>query len=396
METHARFATIGLFALAVIAAAFGFVYWLRASGGFDRVAYRIRFEGPAYGVLAGSPVLFNGVRIGEVTGVGFDENDPSRTTVFVSVARAAPVRADSKVGIETQGFLGEPALSFSGGSGPPLRDAPNQPATLEAGETARDLSTVARGALQRFDSLIGDNASGVHETIDNLRTFTGALARNANRVDNILISLEKLGGGPSKPTAPVYDLAAPDMPRLDNVPSAQLSVSEPSAVVSLDTQKILYRSETGDTLPVDDGQWGDSIPKLFQTRVIQTFENADYMRVFRAMDGLAADHQLVLDLRRFDVSVAPARVATVEFTAKIVNDGKVSEGRMFRAAASVRGEGTKAAAVGLNDAFGEAAAALVRWVAAAIGRVEQPGGTASVSEPTKKEAADDVGSKDGR
>ena len=69
METHARYATIGMFALAVIAAALGFVYWLSGPGGLERAVYRIRFEGPVNGLLPGSPVLFNGVRIGEVTDI---------------------------------------------------------------------------------------------------------------------------------------------------------------------------------------------------------------------------------------------------------------------------------------------------------------------------------------
>jgi phospholipid/cholesterol/gamma-HCH transport system substrate-binding protein len=109
METHARYATIGVFTLAVIASAFLFVYWLRGMGGVERAEYRIRFEGPVSGIVVGSPVLFNGIRIGEVTRVRFDEDDANRTLVFASVVRTAPVRVDSKADVETQGLLGDPA-----------------------------------------------------------------------------------------------------------------------------------------------------------------------------------------------------------------------------------------------------------------------------------------------
>jgi len=85
-------------------------------------------------------------------------------------------------------------------------------------------------------------------------------------------------------------------------------------------------------------------------------------------------------LRRFDVSVAPERVAEVEFTAKIVDAGKVSDGRMFRATAPVRGEGTAAAAAGLNEAFGQAAVDLVTWVASSLANNQQPGVTNSVGD----------------
>lgn len=379
MQTHARYATIGIFSLAVIAAGFMFVYWLRGLGGLDRFVYRVRFEGSVSGLVSGSPVLFNGVRVGEVMGVSLDRNEPNRTMVFASVDRAAPLRVDSKVDVETLGFLGAPALALSGGSGPPLSDSPDKPPILDASHAPQDLSTVARGALRRFDALVADNADAIQETIGNLRTFTGALARNSDRVDTILASLERLGGGgASKQNAQVYELAAPGMMPLDNAPTGQLSVSEPSAVVSFDTQKILYRSEAGETFPAEDGQWGDTLPKILQAKVIQTFENANYMRVVRAGDGFPSEHQLLLDLRRFHVSNAGNRLAEVEFTAKLVDGGKVAEGRMFRAAAPVRDEGVAAAAAGLNEAFAQAAADLVRWVAASLANHQQSGTTNSV------------------
>jgi phospholipid/cholesterol/gamma-HCH transport system substrate-binding protein len=287
--------------------------------------------------------------------------------------RGAPVRSDTKVGIETQGLLGAPALSLSGGSGPPLQGASGPPATLEAGGTAQDLSTVARAALQRFDALIADNASNLRETIENLKTFTGALARNSDRVDNILASLERLGGGGSgKDSVRVYELTAPKPPAFENLPTGQLSVAEPSAVASFDTQKILYRSEGGETTPAQDGQWVDSVPKLLQAKVIQTFENAGYMRVVRGADALSSDYQLLIDLRGFHVLTGPKRSAVVEFTAKIAEGGKVVEGRTFRAALPVPEEGVVAASAGLSAAFGQAAAELADWAASTLARLPPP------------------------
>ena len=68
MEIRARYALIGLFMLAVILASFGFVYWLENKGGFTQNAvYEVRFEGSVSGLLVGSSVLFNGIRVGEVT-----------------------------------------------------------------------------------------------------------------------------------------------------------------------------------------------------------------------------------------------------------------------------------------------------------------------------------------
>ena len=67
MEIRARYTLIGAFTLAVILGVFAFVYWLHNAGGLgDRAISRLVF-GPVSGLLPGSPVLFNGIRVGEVT-----------------------------------------------------------------------------------------------------------------------------------------------------------------------------------------------------------------------------------------------------------------------------------------------------------------------------------------
>ena len=65
METRARYALIGLFTVAVVLAGFAFVYWIENAGGLgQRTAYRVRFDGTVSGLLVGSNVLFNGIRVG--------------------------------------------------------------------------------------------------------------------------------------------------------------------------------------------------------------------------------------------------------------------------------------------------------------------------------------------
>ena len=84
METRARYALIGLFMLAVIAASFGFVYWLENKGGFSqRETYLVKFQGSVSGLLVGSAVLFNGLRVGEVTELGLQADAPQDVTATV-------------------------------------------------------------------------------------------------------------------------------------------------------------------------------------------------------------------------------------------------------------------------------------------------------------------------
>ena len=117
METRARYALIGLFMLAVIAASFGFVYWLENKGGFSqRETYLVKFQGSVSGLLVGSAVLFNGLRVGEVTELGLKADAPQDVTAMIAVERGTPIRSDTVVSIETQGLTGGGAVALKGGS----------------------------------------------------------------------------------------------------------------------------------------------------------------------------------------------------------------------------------------------------------------------------------------
>jgi phospholipid/cholesterol/gamma-HCH transport system substrate-binding protein len=71
METRAPFIIVGAFVLAAIGAVFGFVYWLHNTGGTGaRTVHHIQFDGSVSGLLVGAAVLFNGIRVGEVTDLG--------------------------------------------------------------------------------------------------------------------------------------------------------------------------------------------------------------------------------------------------------------------------------------------------------------------------------------
>ena len=88
MEIRARYTLIGLFTVLATAAAFAFVYWLNTAGGLGQHAlYRARFENSVSGLLKGSAVLFNGIRVGEVSELRLNPEDPKRPVMRLSTAR---------------------------------------------------------------------------------------------------------------------------------------------------------------------------------------------------------------------------------------------------------------------------------------------------------------------
>src|SRR4029077_305215 len=117
METRANYVMIGLLTLVTIVGAFGFVYWFQHSGGVgERTFYRVVFDGVAQGLRTGGAVLFNGIRVGEVTDLRLNPKNPRQVLATISVAVTTPVRADTQASLNYQGLTGIAALSLKGGA----------------------------------------------------------------------------------------------------------------------------------------------------------------------------------------------------------------------------------------------------------------------------------------
>lgn len=375
MEIRARYTLMGLFVLAVLGAGFGFVYWLNTTAGFaTRAYYLVRYDSPVSGLLKGSAVLFNGIRVGEVTALRLEPQAPSDVVVEIAIDQTAPVRADTRVGIEFQGLTGAPVVSLAGGT-PSLpllaaKGTATPPVLVAEKNAGLGMTQAARDLLRHLDTVVSDNAEPLRSLIANIDAFAGALARNADRVDGIVAGLERFTGGGTKPPVRTFDLApATAFPGLTQTPAAQLQVQEPSALALFDTEKIVARrAEGGEAPSIGNAQWPDTLPKLVQARVLQSLENAGYMRALgRAPDGTRSDFQLILEIRSFQVTVGAAVSADVELAARLVNgEGGLVKAQVFKAAKPVAALGAEEAAKALSEAFQTVASGLVVWVCGTI------------------------------
>lgn len=369
MEIRARYVLIGLFTLAVIAGGFGFVYWLNRTGGLgERALYEVRFETSVWGLLLGSEVTFNGLRVGEVTNLTIDPDDPRAVIASIAVAAETPIRADTRAGLDFSGLTGTAAVALTGGAGasPALEGADGKPPLLNADPAAaQDWTRAAREALGRVNGVLAENSDNLQAAIENIRSFAEALGRNSDRVDKIAAGLERLTGssGPGA-AATIYDLKAPT--RFDpglRAPETTLVLPTPTSAVTVDTPRFLVGTEGAEKLTFDDAKLSDNIPALVRARVIQAFENAGYMKTGTDTQGLFADRQLLLDIRAFRIDTSEAKpAARVEFTAKILgSDGQLIAARMFEGSAPADAVEPAPAAAALSQAFGQAATELVTW-----------------------------------
>jgi phospholipid/cholesterol/gamma-HCH transport system substrate-binding protein len=371
METKARYTIVGLFTLVVVFAGFGFIYWLHGytSPGGSAV-YRIRFEAPVIGLRPGVAVLFNGLRVGEVTSVRFDPAAPKTLLAVVAVDATTPVGLDTQVGIDAESLLGGATVALTGGaSSERLKAAPDgePPLLIATADETRSLTGAAKAALGRLNAILKDDAKPLHGIIDNLATFAAVLGRNSGRVDSILAGLEKMTGGGTPPPPPItYNLAAPDFPASKEAPdkaqTLQIALPEPTALVVFETQKVLIAPSPQQLKPLEEGQWADSVPRLVQATMVDSFENAGFAHVSKAMDGFTPNLQLLLEIRSFEIEAGPPAQARIEIFAKwLATDGKITAQRSFLATAPAKAIDGPAGAAALNAAFQTVSRDIVGW-----------------------------------
>lgn len=202
METRANYILIGAFTLAVIVGVFGFIYWFQNIGGTgERAFYRVVFDGSVSGLRTGASVLFNGIRVGEVTGLALDSKRPKQVIARISVDKGVAIRPDTEISLEFQGLTGISALSLKGGdpNKPPLVGAAtikdDGPLLVAPPGATQDVTQAARDALRKVQEFIEDNQKVFKSTLANIDAFSAALARNSERVDHIAAGLENLTGG---------------------------------------------------------------------------------------------------------------------------------------------------------------------------------------------------------
>jgi phospholipid/cholesterol/gamma-HCH transport system substrate-binding protein len=202
METRANYVVTGAFTLAVIAGVFSFIFWFHNSGsGGARASYRVVFTGSVSGLRSGGSVLFNGIRVGEVSGLALDAHDPRKVVATISVDRASPVRADTRVALAFQGLTGLAEVALTGGAADAalLASDDGTPPTLYAAAGAgADVTQAARDVLSRISGLVVDNETALRSSLRNIETVTSTLAQNSERLDKVMAGLENLTGSGDK------------------------------------------------------------------------------------------------------------------------------------------------------------------------------------------------------
>ncbi len=276
------------------------------------------------------------------------------------------MRADTKVTLEFQGLTGVPVIALEGGT--QVASTGAVPTLIAEPGAGQSMTQAARDALRKVDSVLSENSEPLKDTIANFKIFSEGLARNTGKLDGIVAGLEKMTGGGAPAQKITYDLrAAQDRASAGKTLKGQLAIPEPSAVAMLETQRMLF-SPVKDYPDFADFLWADSIPKLLQARLIDSFENYDIAHApLRQSDAGQADAQLLIDVRRFRVATDSGPVAEIGLSARLVDkNGKVIASRLFEDSQKLDRLDPASAVAAFNEVFGRVAKDLIGWTVGAL------------------------------
>lgn len=199
METKANYVLVGVFTLIVSLMAFGFVYWIARFGeARDSIPLDVRIPGSVTGLSIGSQVLFNGIKVGDVRRLHLDETNPGMVIVQTRVNATTPITRSTAATLGFQGLTGQAYIELKGGR----LDEPNllteaakedTVARIDADPsavnnllaTAQDIFARANSVLTELEGFAKDARGPLTDTINNTKTFTDALAKNANVIEEL-------------------------------------------------------------------------------------------------------------------------------------------------------------------------------------------------------------------
>lgn len=171
-------------------------------------------------------------------------------------------------------------------------------------------------------------------------------------------------GGTSEPLD-TFELTAPPPPAGEGRRSrSQLLITEPTALKSLDSERIVVKPTSSAVEYLAGSQWADRLPRIVQARLVEAFQLSGRVGgVGRPGEGLAIDYQVIAEIRAFEVRLEGDDRAVVELFVRVLNDrnGVVAGSRLFSQTAPVHGTGNRAFVAALDRAFVAASGEIVNW-----------------------------------
>jgi len=205
METRAHHVLIGLVTVLVVAGAMLFGLWLTKSSVDDAFKdYEVIFNEAVSGLSRGSPVQYNGIKVGDVSSLRLDPKDPRRVLARVRLSGDTPVKEDTQAKLTLAGVTGNSFIQLSGGTpqSPELRGKDGKLPVIVASPSpisrllndSSDLVTNVNLLLHNANQMFSDsNIDRLSNTLANLEQTTGAFANKKGGISDAIEQLAQVG-----------------------------------------------------------------------------------------------------------------------------------------------------------------------------------------------------------
>jgi phospholipid/cholesterol/gamma-HCH transport system substrate-binding protein len=190
---------VGAFVVICIAGLFIAMLWVAGSQYREEYSYyRTYFNGPVTGLGKGTIVRYNGIDVGHVTDLAFDQADPKRVIVTLQIDPTLRLHVDSVTSIESQGLTGATYVEITGGTATSalLTTGSGQefPVIVSKNSTLQELAQAGPELLaklsvtgERFNDLLNDtNRKAFAETMEHLRSASALVDDHAEDLDKTL------------------------------------------------------------------------------------------------------------------------------------------------------------------------------------------------------------------
>jgi phospholipid/cholesterol/gamma-HCH transport system substrate-binding protein len=188
---------VGAFVIAAVMLLAATIYGVHAT---HTVRGQVRFKTylrDAGGLDADTSVLFGGIKVGQVTSVRPDTEDPTRIEIAFEVKTGTPVNGQSKAQVGTVNLMGTSSLLITTGSNEAPRLAPGAVVSSQESVSTSELTRRIGVVVDNVNSVLLDLhheipeiAAQVHSVLDNVNTLTGA--DNQQQIRAVLASVRTL------------------------------------------------------------------------------------------------------------------------------------------------------------------------------------------------------------
>lgn len=201
METKANNVVVGAFVVVSIFVAVLFLVWISrsASTGAHRPFYVV-FSGSVQGLSVGSSVLFNGLRVGEVSELGINPGNRSEIRARVVVDELAPVKRNTRARLASLGFTGVASIEFFGGTdtaenlvagsdGVPPAIFAERSFVQNLLEGGADTLSRVNNVIAKVEETVGQSQTPINNTLRNVEFFSEGLAKNSDAIGTLIADL---------------------------------------------------------------------------------------------------------------------------------------------------------------------------------------------------------------